>query len=362
MMLLRQCTLIGWITLTSMAVVVAQERLTLKTIKINGVSSDSVTQHSIELKALDDDVIFVFSPYDSVQYQYFLMGYDKDTVLSDYPEIRYTNLPGGEYTLYSSAIRGKHMVASYSIPVQIEASLTESGWFIPAVVAYAVLLISAGVYFFLLYNFRQKLKVQHLRNRIAADLHDEVGATLSSIAIATKVVEKKLKPTERTELLPILNQIKQDSEESIQHIRDTVWTINPDNDSLPQLFEKIRSFALQILQPQGITLEFLNGVSPAKVFKMSMEQRRNVYLIIKEAVNNIAKHSAATLAVIEISEQPEGIHIVVTDNGKGFDLHQQTEGNGLRNFKKRATESFMELDLRSVVGQGTTLSLLVIEV
>ncbi|MEY4541126.1 MAG: hypothetical protein RLZZ306_2883, partial [Bacteroidota bacterium] len=242
-----------------------------------------------------------------------------------------------------------------------ERSLTEEWWFLPSVIFYGVLLLGAGIYFFLLYNFREKLKVETIRQKIASDLHDEVGATLSSISIATRVVQKRL-GSRANGLSPILEQIKSDSEETIQTIRDTVWAINPENDSVDLLFEKMRSFALQILTIQNISVDFRNEYQHAKSLKMSMEQRRNVYMIYKEAINNIAKHAQATKVNILISKAKEGFKLEISDNGKGFDYQENHEGNGLKNFQKRAEESFMEFKMKSEIGKGTELAMVVFEV
>lgn len=248
-----------------------------------------------------------------------------------------------------------------SFYITAERSLTEEWWFLPSVIFYSLLLLGAGIYFFLLYNFREKLKVETIRQKIASDLHDEVGATLSSISIATRVVQKKL-GNQAIGLSPILEQIKTDSEDTIQTIRDTVWAINPDNDSVELLFEKMRSFALQILTVQNIALEFKNEYEHAKSLKMSMEQRRNVYMIYKEAINNIAKHAQATKVSVLISKANEGFKLVISDNGKGFDYQENHEGNGLKNFKKRAEESFMDFKMSSEIGKGTELEMVVFEV
>lgn len=350
-----------FLSLLSLWAMAQQEALPIKSIKVNGKDKTLVHSHTIELKALEDDLIIEFAPKDSVKYEYQLKPYQSYWVSSSYPVVSYTKLSGDNYVLQVRTLKNGKTTVYQPITIAVEKAVTEVSWFWPAVVIYAILLISAGAYFFLLYNFRQKLKVESIRNRIAADLHDEVGATLSSIAIATRLVERKLNNTS-ADLLPILQQIKTDSEDTIQTIRDTVWTINPHNDSLAQLFEKMRSFALQILTAQDIALDFNNQISSPKPVKISMEQRRNVYLIFKEAINNIAKHAQATHAKVGIKQEAEGIRLEISDNGVGFDTAQVHEGNGLKNFKKRAEESFIQLELHSSAEKGTQLSMLVYEV
>lgn len=316
----------------------------------------------VRLKALDNDVTFAFRPVrgDSVLYGYQLVGFDTQEKQSRYPEARYTNLTGNEYKLLIRSRANGQWSATTTVPVLVERELTEEWWFIPSVVGYIVLLLGAAIYFFLLYNFRQKLKVQAIRYRIAADLHDEVGATLSSIAISTRLAQKKVGDS-RPDVQSILDAIKADSEETIYTIRDTIWAINPDNDSPEKLFEKMRSFAFQVLTAQDIALNYDNRITVDKSLKMSMEQRRNVYLMVKEAVNNIAKHSGASKASLQISRTDDGIGLVISDNGCGFDLAAGFEGNGLKNFRTRADESFITLTIESAPGRGTELRMLVPE-
>ena len=331
------------------------------------VANDSIVPYQVGktvfLKALDNNVTFTFRPVqgEAVMYHYWLSGYDRKWQSSPYPVARYTNLTGNEYQLLLRCQVNGRLSAITRIPVVVERELVEEWWFIPSVIVYIVLLMGAAIYFFLLYNFRQKLKVQSIRYRIAADLHDEVGATLSSISISTRLIQKKIGDT-RPDVRSILDSIQADSEETIHTIRDTIWAINPDNDSLEKLFEKLRSSAFQVLTAQGIALDYENHVLFTQSPDISMEQRRNVYFIVKEAINNIAKHSGATKAAVQIRRTDEGIGLEISDNGVGFDTSTGYEGNGLKNFRSRAADSFMTLTIQSAPGQGTRIELLVTEI
>jgi signal transduction histidine kinase len=333
----------------------------IQSIRINGQEKSFTPKVPLQLLALEDDLVILFRPQTDVQYQYFLENYDKSWGSTPYPIVRYTNLQGGDYHLKIKFLHKNKISQTLIFPISVERSLTEEWWFLPSVIFYSLLLLGAGIYFFLLYNFREKLKVENIRQKIASDLHDEVGATLSSISIATSVIQKKL-GSRANGLSPILEQIKTDSEDTIQTIRDTVWAINPENDSVELLFEKMRSFALQILTIQHISLDFKNSYQTAKSLKMSMEQRRNIYLIFKEAINNITKHAQATKVIIHILQVKEGFKLEISDNGQGFNYEENHEGNGLKNFKKRAEESFMDFKMSSKIGKGTKLEMVVFEV
>ncbi|GAA4398000.1 hypothetical protein GCM10023187_08050 [Nibrella viscosa] len=205
-------------------------------------------------------------------------------------------------------------------------------------------------------NLRQRDKLLRIRDEIARDLHDEVGATLTSIAISTKLVQKKVNGRQ-PEIQPILDQIKADSEDTIHSIRDTVWALNPDNDAPERFLERLRSVALQLLTNQGIALAFDCVIKPADLPPFSMEQRRNLYLVFKEAIHNIVKHAQANCVSIQIHRQASQLQIIITDDGRGFDLTAQSEGNGLVNFRKRAAAGGFSVEVES--GAGTVVSILV---
>jgi signal transduction histidine kinase len=179
-----------------------------------------------------------------------------------------------------------------------------------------------------------------------------VGSNLSSIAIFVELLRKKVK--EQPELLPILNKITDNSEETVSLMRDTVWAISPSNDSTEKLLEKMRSFGFEILSAKGIAFDFKSEIETKKDL-FSMEQRRNIYLIYKEAINNIAKHSAATKAFCHVSNQNGATQFEIYDNGKGFDPNQSFEGNGLKNYQIRSQDEDLHVSLHSAPDNGTTV-------
>ena len=205
-------------------------------------------------------------------------------------------------------------------------------------------------------NLCQQNKLLQIRDEIARDLHDEVGATLTAIAISTKLVQKKV-GNHQPDITPILQQIQHDSQDTITAIRDTVWALNPDNDAPEKLIDRMRHVGFQILGNQEICLNFANEVATADLPPLSMEQRRNLYLVYKEALHNIIKHARATTVDVLIDRHASGLHIRIADNGQGFEPTATGEGNGLANFRKRASEGGFAVTVASEVGRGTAVEM-----
>ncbi len=326
----------------------------VKRLVLNGKESPAASTPIIRLKSSQNEVLAeaTLLPADSVVYQHRLVGLDSHWTRTTYPTAHYQQLSGGKYTLQLKAQEGAASPLLLSLPIEVQQSFWEEWWFWPMIITYVVMVISLGIYLFFLYNFKQKLKVQTIRNQIAADLHDEVGSNLNSIAIFAEVLRKKTS----TETLPILERIIENTKESVGLMQDAVWAINPKNDSNEKLFERMRSFASALLSNKGIVFDFEIQENIQKAH-FTLEQRKNCYLIFKEAVNNIAKHSHADRASAKITSDPHCFYLTIEDNGRGFDATADHAGNGVSNFKNRAEEAEMFLDIQSTLGKGTTLRL-----
>ncbi len=310
----------------------------------------SDTKDSVYLQGLENGLRIEWSLSEG-PFQYRLSGYDKNWKTSKYPVAAYTNLPGGSYSLEFKS----NTMDRPPIKIEVMEALWQKWWFWPMIIAYIALLVAVGSFLFFQYNFRQKLKIEHIRNRIASDLHDEVGSNLSSIAIYTEVLRKKLSE-ENKDLLPLLDKITGNSKESVGLMQDTVWALNPMNDGSERLIERIISFGKEILTAKGIGFSHKVSINSFDI-KLDMEERKNCYMIIKEALNNAAKHSGATSVKLEISEVDHRILFSLKDNGKGFNPNQENTGNGLRNYAERAKDSDFEIIIDSQPGKGTEIKL-----
>jgi two-component system, NarL family, sensor histidine kinase UhpB len=201
------------------------------------------------------------------------------------------------------------------------------------------------------YHTRQQLKLLTLRNKIAIDLHDDVGSTLSSISMFSQVAQEQSK-----EVIPALEIIGESSRRMLDAMADIVWTINPENDQFEKIILRMRSFAYELLGAKKIDFRFTapEGISN---IRLSMEARRNLYLIFKESINNMVKYSDADKAMFTLQGEKDKLTMMIWDNGKGFDASMASQGNGLNNMKKRAGDMGGDLFIESHPGAGTTIRL-----
>jgi hypothetical protein len=333
---------------------------TITAIKING-RSRQLNNQELTLGALDDDLIIDFQPAIGDTFAFFLENYDAMPVKMAFPIIRYTHLTGGNYTFKYWTEKNNVLSPKGQIKLFVDESLAETWWFYPTVVGCVLLLLGIVFYFWTIYDLHQKIKLETIRNQIAGDLHDEIGSDLGSIVLSIGTAQRKYGKNE-TELSHKLEEIKEVARSTAANLRDTVWIIQPNNDALPQLLDKIRTFAMRLLSAVNCALIFENEIAGDYKFVISMEQRRCVYLILREAVHNIAKHAQATQATIHANREKEGIRIIVSDNGIGFDPSvPSSDGNGLKNFKSRAMDCFIEITIMSNPSVGTTIAILVPE-
>lgn len=204
----------------------------------------------------------------------------------------------------------------------------------------------------------KEIEKQQIRNRIASDLHDEIGSNLSSISLLSSLVKQNFPAEKNAELngdiKKYLSEIENASRSSTESIRDIVWFVNPMSDQMNSLITKMRETANLMLS--NIQFE-LNCFEIKPDEKINPELKRNLYLIYKEALNNIVKHSGAKFVKILVEEINKVFRIVIEDNGKGFIVNEAESGNGLKNLQFRAQQIKGDLKIDSVPGIGTKLEL-----
>ncbi|WP_294317739.1 ATP-binding protein [uncultured Chryseobacterium sp.] len=184
--------------------------------------------------------------------------------------------------------------------------------------------------------YRQQLALEEQRNKITADLHDDIGATLSSLQINSAVAALYLEKRSLPETLDILLKIQQQSQKLSENMGDIVWSLKTSPESLMTLSTRIRNVASEILGKTSINYEI--KIDPGIDLEISdFGIRKNIILIVKEALNNALKYSSATRVCIAFEAGDKKYVLQIRDNGTGFSPEEK-RGNGLENMKKRAEE------------------------
>ena len=287
----------------------------------------------------------------AILYRYMLEGADKDwgpPVKTN--SINYSHLKPGNYTFKVMAANNDGIWSRQpaTITFIIASPFWQRWWFI----SLAVILIGAILYFIYRYRMRQLLNFQKLRTNISTDLHDDIGSTLSSISILSDMALRQKKPEDAGEMV---NEIKQNSLSLMERMDDIVWSINPKNDTLENLLVRVRDFAAQLFEARDIdyTIEIEDGI---KLVKLPMEYRQHIYLILKEAINNMVKYAECTKANVRVAYLHGNLDVVVEDNGKGFDVAQQSGGNGLFSIRRRSALMNARVEINSS-SSGTKIHL-----
>jgi signal transduction histidine kinase len=198
--------------------------------------------------------------------------------------------------------------------------------------------------------------MQNIRNKIARDLHDDIGSTLSSISILSGLA---LQENDTSQTLGTMSEIKDHSIGLMEKMDDIVWSINPRNDTLENLLMRIRHFATTLFEAKGVEYNIVIQELLDQV-RLPMDYRQHIYLILKEAINNLVKYSGATEAAIRVGFAGQALELSVWDNGRGFDpdlSFSGNGGNGLLSMRNRAEIMAAELVILSGVGQGTEVLL-----
>lgn len=301
---------------------------------------------SFDYTALD------FVSPEKMNYSYFLEGYDEDWIeAGDRQYVAYTNLPAGDYSFkvrVSNKIRKKTPVTSLGISIARPFWL--SWWFILALNA-AILLI---IYIFYRYRIDQLLKIQRVKDNISADLHDDLGSRLTSIHFLSAISKRKI--SRDNEAKAYLEGIDREVQASSEALDEIVWNIRINDESLEDIVAKMRRYAGEIMESNNIEYE----VKTTEEFsgkKMSMQKRRELFLVFKEIINNIRKHSEATKVMVRIGTDRGMFYLRVKDNGKGFDPEMETHRNGIRNMRYRVEKWKGLFSIVSQPGKGVKVEL-----
>lgn len=297
---------------------------------------------SFEFAALD------FTIPEKNQYKYILEGVDENWVQAGTRRYAgYTYIDPGEYLF---KVRGSNNDGVWndegaSIRVVITPPYWQTWWFR---VGAAVLIVVIG-YSAYRYRINRLMEMHRMRLRIAGDLHDEIGSNLSTIVVASDMIGRraKLEEHDRSQL----NDIARTALQTANGMREIVWFINPEHDRMDDLLLRMKDVAIAMLGDVSYAFHSPDAVPD---IHLTPEVRRNIFLVFKEALNNIVRHARATHVDIDIRVEGGMFRMKISDDGVGFDRETIKRGEGLNNLQKRTSAIGAELTIESTPGKGSS--------
>jgi ligand-binding sensor domain-containing protein len=335
-----------WIT--EVTVIKADSSLPYQILEKNQIEL-SWDENTIEI----DFVALNYSNTAENKYKYKLEGYDPDWVEDNTErKARYVRLPANEYTftVVASNNDGVWNEVGDSLKVIVHPPYWQTVWFKLLI----IILVGGIIYMLYRYRVRQLLEVERVRLRIAGDLHDEIGSGLSGIALTGDILKNHVDSGKvRPELVDRITRNARNLASSLDAI---VWLIDPGKERLGDLVDKCRSISEEMLT--GYLVHFYDELTEdSREGMLNSTVRRNVYLIFKEAIHNVYKHSEASQVEIRFICRSGFLELTVKDDGVGFNRVKIQKGNGLDSFERRAADMNAELRLRTDPGKGTEIHL-----
>jgi signal transduction histidine kinase/ligand-binding sensor domain-containing protein len=324
------------------------------------------TQNTLQLDFFGLD----FQAGETLRYQYRLEGADSDwSAPTEDRTVTFANLRPGTYRFVVRALDA-HGAASEKpaiVSFKILSPIWQRWWFLGlagvlvAAIAFAIASQRAarrrereGADAALRQAKEDRLRdLEQVRSHIAADLHDDIGSNLTRISLISEVAQRRLNGAD-TPVGEQLSSIGKLSRELVDSMSEIVWAINPNKDHFADLSQRMRHFASDLLTNRQIQVRF-TAVDFDRDIRVGANVRREFFLVFKEAVNNIARHSACTRVEIDLHAEGDDLILTLSDDGKGFDANQKSDGHGLGSMRGRTLSLGGDLEIKSAAGQGTKL-------
>ena len=287
------------------------------------------------------------------EYRYRLLG-STDTNWAQAPaskSVYFANLKPGNYT-FEVKVLGFN--GRWSPPARhyfaVSTPFWQRAWFIALIIA----AVAAMVYSLYRYRIRQLLRLQEVRNQIAGDLHDEIGSNLTNISILSNLGKRSLaRPQQASDFL---DRISEEVTASSQSLDDIIWSVNTSHDTLEETLARMRLYAAELFDGAGIGYEL--QLDPSfEATKLIMEQRRDIYMIYKEALNNIVKHAYAKQVLIRIAVSGRHFLLHIRDDGKGFDAGRSSDRHGLAGMMTRVKRWKGKMQVETGANKGVSLQI-----
>ena len=293
-----------------------------------------------------------FGTSDGILYQYRLRPNERWSEPSRQRSITFASLTPGDYTFAARAITSQGLASAADATVAF--TVVAPVWRRPRFVVLTLAAVAGVVYLISRRRVARLLEVANMRTRIATDLHDDIGANLTRIAVLSEVARQRQALAGSAD--DPLASIAALSRESVTAMGDIVWAISPERDHVGDLVRKMREHADELLSVRDVRLVF-SVVGIPQDERIDLDVRRDVFLIFKEAISNAARHSGCTAVDVTFGTENGSLVLRITDNGRGFRDAADTDGNGLINMRRRAARIGGDLAVQARPGTGTTIQL-----
>lgn len=291
-----------------------------------------------------------------LSYRYRFVNKDQNWIITASNSIEYSNLPFGKYRLEVQARKyNSGWSRSSIITFTIHPPWYLTWWCLSTTTAVILILLYCLFSYIVRIRVRRSLRerevIEKERSRIAADIHDDIGADLTNMVMLSGMLKNK-------EKLPpnLMERIENSSHEIINKMNEIIWVLNTANDNMFGLVSYLNRYAENYLEASVLSYNITISEQAYTSKSITSEFRRNLFLVYKESLHNIVKHSDADSVDIGISLNGQlCLCIIIRDNGKGFDTDQQYSGNGLVNMKKRIAAISGSLEIQSQQGKGCSM-------
>jgi ligand-binding sensor domain-containing protein/two-component sensor histidine kinase len=295
-----------------------------------------------------------------LRYQYKLEGVDKDwSQPAEARSVNYARLAPGAYRFLARAINEEGVMSPEpaEFRFRILPPVWQQWWFL----VMAAMLTGAGAYTIYHYRVARLIELERVRMRIATDLHDDIGAGLSRVAILSEVVKQQIgfSANSGEQSIPLLAEIADSARGLVESMREIIWAIDPRRDEMSDVVSRVRRFASDMLEAKGINWDFKVAPGLEKI-RLDPERRHHLVLIFKEAITNVARHAGCRNVRLSLTVARGQLRGEIHDDGRGFaDQTSPANGQGLENMRQRAAQVGGQIDIESSPGHGARIKLMI---
>lgn len=319
---------------------------------VKGEKKDIVLSYDENFFSFEFAALDYSTPEDNL-YAYMLEGFDKDWRYTNAKQrvAMYTNISPGDYVfkVIGSNNDGIWNYKGTRMNITILPPLWQRWWFIAGTIA----ILLSIIYYLSTLKIKNLLAIEKLKTKLAADLHDNIGSGLTEISILSELTSRELTKVPNV-TSQNLKSISETARRLIDNMGDIVWVVNPKRDSLHDLIIRLKDSYNEVLTYMGIKMKTVD-LDKLENIKLPMEYRQNLFLILKEGINNSIKHSKCDRIKLQVNIRGKVLEMILQDNGIGIDGSGKGVGNGLRNMENRAAAIGGNLKWKST-SKGTTIN------